>query len=151
MSSFLIDCILYKHRFEKLNCVWIDGKADIYIAYQILGAHKYHSHYQLICEEFINPLYKLIFLEYYPCLSEGAVESIKEYGDYFFTKEGTYLRMYGGTRAPSLLPKYATYYIVLKEAVIHVFLDGFGIHLFDIKKAIFPPVPFYVGSYKFNY
>ena len=21
MSSFLIDCILYRHRFEKLNCV----------------------------------------------------------------------------------------------------------------------------------
>ena len=58
--------------------------------------------------------------------------------------------MYGGTRAPSLLPKYETDYIVLKEAVRQVLLDGFGIHLFDIKKAVFPPVPFYVGSYKFN-
>ena len=26
----------------------------------------------------------------------------------------------------------------------------FGSHLFDIKKVVFPPVPFYVGSYKFN-
>ena len=33
MSSFLIDCILYKHRFEKLDCIWIEGKAPIYIAY----------------------------------------------------------------------------------------------------------------------
>ena len=33
MSYFLIDCILYKHKFEKLNCVWKDGKAPIYIAY----------------------------------------------------------------------------------------------------------------------
>ena len=58
--------------------------------------------------------------------------------------------MYGGTIEPSLLPKYATDYIVLKEAVRQVFLDGFGSHLFDIKKVVFPPVPFYVGSYKFN-
>ena len=58
--------------------------------------------------------------------------------------------MYGGTRAPSLLPKYAIDYIVLKEAIKQVFLDGFGSHLFDIKKVVFPPVPFYVGSYKFN-
>ena len=58
--------------------------------------------------------------------------------------------MYGGTRAPSLLPKYETNYIVLKEAVRQVLLDGFGIHLFDIKKAVFPLVPFYTGSYKFN-
>ena len=33
MSSFLIDCILYRHQFEKLNCVWIEGKDPIYIAY----------------------------------------------------------------------------------------------------------------------
>ena len=50
-------------------------------------------------------------------MSEGALEVISEYGDYFFFKEGTYLRMYRGTRAPSLLPKYATDYIVHKEAV----------------------------------
>ena len=93
MSSFLIDCILYRNQFEKLKCVWIEGKYPIYIAYQIMGAHKYHNNYQLICEEFIRPLYKLIFLEDFPCLSEGAVESIKEYGYNFFTKESTYLRM----------------------------------------------------------
>ena len=83
-------------------------------------------------------------------MSEGAVESIKEYGDYFFFEEGTYLRMYRGTKAPSLLPKYAIDYIVHKEEIRQVFLDGFGNYLFDIKKLVFPPVPFYEGSYKFN-
>ena len=117
MSSFLIDCILYRHKFERLKCVWKGGNTPIYTAYQILEARKYHNHYQLICEEFIRPLYKLIFLEECPCLSKGAVEFIKEYGYYFFTEEGTYLRIYGGTKAPSLLPKYATNYIVHKEAV----------------------------------
>ena len=58
--------------------------------------------------------------------------------------------MYVGTKAPSLLPKYATDYIVWKEVVRQIFLDGFGSHFFDIKKAVFPPIPFYVGSYKFN-
>ena len=29
MSSLLIDFILYKHLFEKLNCVWVAGKAPI--------------------------------------------------------------------------------------------------------------------------
>ena len=58
--------------------------------------------------------------------------------------------MYGGTKAPSLLPKYTTYYIVLKEAIRKLFLDGFGSHLFDLKKVAFPPLPLYVGSYKFS-
>ena len=55
--------------------------------------------------------------------------------------------MYGGTKAPSLLPKYATDYIVHKEVVRQVCLKNY---LFDTKKVVFQPVPFYVGSYKFN-
>ena len=58
--------------------------------------------------------------------------------------------MYGGIKAPSLMPKYAIDYIVLKEAVTQLFLDGFGSHLFDLKKVVFTPLPFYVGSYKFS-
>ena len=45
---------------------------------------------------------------------------------------------------------YVTYYIAHAEAVRQVFLDGFGNYLFDIKKVVFPLVPFYVGSYTFN-
>ena len=46
------------------------------------------------------------------------------------------------------MPIYATDYIIHKEAVRQLFLDGYGSHLFDLKKAMFPPLPFYVGSYK---
>ena len=58
--------------------------------------------------------------------------------------------MYGGTRYPSPLPKYATDYIVHKEAIRHLFLDGFRNFMFDMKKVVYPPIPFYVGSYKFS-
>ena len=79
------------------------------------------------------PLYHLIFLEEYKCLSKGSLESIKEFRDYFFSEEVTYLRMYGSTKAPSLLPRYHIDYIVHKETVRQIFLDGYGIHLFDLK------------------
>ena len=49
-----------------------------------------------------------------------------------------------------MLQKYATYYIVHKEVVRQLFLNGFGSHLFNLKKVVFPPLPFYVGSYKFT-
>ena len=88
------------------------------------------------------PLYQLIFLEECKCLSEGALESIREYRDYFFSEEGTYMRMYGGTKAHSLLPKYATDYVVHKKAVRQLFLDGFRSYLFDMKKVVFPSMPF---------
>ena len=68
-------------------------------------------------------------------MSEGALEVISEHGDYLFSKEGTYLRMYGGTKCSSLLPKYATDYIMHRSGKI-VVLDGFENFLFDMKKAV---------------
>ena len=61
-----------------------------------------------------------------------------------------YVRMYSFSRALSLLPKYATDYVVHKEAVRQVFLDGIGSFLFEHKKATYPPIPFRLGSYKFS-
>ena len=58
--------------------------------------------------------------------------------------------MYGGSRAPSLLLKYATDYVLHKEAVRQLYIDGVGNFLFEHKKAMYPTVPFLLGSYKFS-
>ena len=58
--------------------------------------------------------------------------------------------MYGGSRAPSLLPKFSTDYVVHKEAVRQLFIDGAGNFLFDMKKVSFPSLPFCIRSYKFT-
>ena len=59
---------------------------------------------------------------------------IEEYADYYLTEDGLYFRMFGGSRAPSLLPKYATDYIIHKEEVRQVFLDGIGSFLFEHRR-----------------
>ena len=58
--------------------------------------------------------------------------------------------MYGGSKTPYLLPKYATDYIIHKEAVRQVFIDGIGNFLFQHKKTAYPPLPFKLGSCKFT-
>ena len=63
-------------------------------------------------------------------MSDEALQVIEEYADYFLTEDGLYSRMFGGSREPSLLPKYATDYIIHKEVVRQVFLDGIGSFLF---------------------
>ena len=81
---------------------------------------------------------------------EEAMKVIMDYADHYLTEHGMYFRMFGGSRAPSLLPKYATDYIVHKEAVRQVFLDGIGSFLFEHKKTAYPPLPFRLGSYRFT-
>ena len=63
MSSILIDCILCNQPFPKLRCIWDRERTPVYSAYKPLWAHKYHSHYRKVCEDFIIPLYTLIFLK----------------------------------------------------------------------------------------
>ena len=58
--------------------------------------------------------------------------------------------MYGGSISLSLLPKFAIDYVLHKEAVRNLFIDGVGNFLFDMKKETFPPLPFCIGIYKFT-
>ena len=83
-------------------------------------------------------------------MSEEAFKVIEEHANYYLTNEGMYIRMYGCFREPSLLPKYATDYVVHKEVVRQVYLDGVGSFLFEHKKATYPAIPFRLGSYKFT-
>ena len=64
-------------------------------------------------------------------MSKEALK-IVEYNDhYYLTEEVLYLRMFGGTRGPSLLPKYAPDYVVHKEVVRQLYIDRIGNFLFD--------------------
>ena len=91
------------------------------------------------------PLYKLIFLIECNCMSEETLNIVEDNGHYYLSEEGLYLRMFGGTRAPSFLPKYATDYVVHKQVVRQLYIDGIGNFLFDHKKVVYPPLPFYIG------
>ena len=150
MYSYLIDCILARHPFPKLGCIWNRVESLIYVAYQIMWAHKYASYYNLICQEFLMPLYQIIFHEELNCLSENAMVVISKYGDYYFSQEGTYIRMYGCSRAPSLFPRYTTDYVVHKEAKRQVFINIIGSCQHDHIKASFPLLPFCIEAYKLS-
>ena len=94
------------------------------------------------------PLYTFIFLVECNCMSEEAFKVMQEFESYYLREDGLYLRMYGGLRARSLLPRYATDYVLHKEAVRQLYIDGVGNFLFEQKKAVYRTMPFFVGIYK---
>ena len=96
MNSFLIDCILCTHQFPTLNYNWDKTKTPVYSSYHLFWAHKYHSSYKNICEDFIIPLYKLIFLTECDCMFGKTLEVVEENGNYYLSEEGLYIRMFGG-------------------------------------------------------
>ena len=133
MSSILIDCILCTQPFPALKCHWDKDRAPVSAAYKLFWAHKYYNYYKEICEHFIMPLYTLIFLVECNCMWEEAFKVIQEYENYYLIEDGLYVRMYGSSRAPSLLPRYATNYVLHKEVVWQLYIDGIGNFLFEQK------------------
>ena len=83
-------------------------------------------------------------------MSEEAFKFIEEHGKYYLTDEEMYIRMFGCSREPSLPHQYATDYVVHKEAVRQVYLDGVKSFLFEHKKAAYLSIPFWIGNYKFT-
>ena len=81
------------------------------------------------------PLYTLILLVECNCMSKEAMKVVQDNEHYYFTEEGLYLRMFGGLRAPSLLPKYAIDYVIHKEVVTQLYIDGVDNFLFEQKKS----------------
>ena len=63
-------------------------------------------------------------------MSEETMKIVQDNGHYYLIEEGLYPRMFGETRAPSLFPKYATDYVIHKEVVRQLYIDGVGNFLF---------------------
>ena len=59
-------------------------------------------------------------------MSKEDLKVVQNNQNYYLTEEGSYLRMYGGSRAPSLLPRYATDYVIHKEVVRQLYIDAIG-------------------------
>ena len=83
-------------------------------------------------------------------MSERELETVRENGHYYLSEEGLYLTMFRGSIAHSLKLKYATDYVVHKEVVRKLYIDGIGNFLFDQKKVVYPPLAFHISSYKFT-
>jgi hypothetical protein len=54
---------------------------------------------------------------------------------------GTYIKVYGATKSPHLLPKFIPEKLVLQEITYQTLVHGVGVALNRDKKMIWPPLP----------
>jgi hypothetical protein len=58
----------------------------------------------MICDEFIARVHFIIFRKEFPRLSATAKKMISKVGHWYFEETSTYIRVFGATGAPHLLP-----------------------------------------------
>jgi hypothetical protein len=72
-------------------------------------------------------------------------------GNWYFEEKHTYLRIYGATIPPHLLPVYVPDRLVIGEICYHTIMQGFNATLVKDKKILFIPYGFQVGYYVVKY
>ena len=82
-------------------------------------------------------------------MDEG-IQLLYKIGDWYIEKELTYLRIYGATAAPNLLPKFVPDRLVLREIAYETLLFGFNASLVKEKLRLFITYPMHISPYGLN-
>jgi hypothetical protein len=104
MASYLLDVIYARNVFVDMNLSWNVAELPVHVYFNILWENRYKKSYALICDEFIAQIYFILFKKECPRLSATTKKMISKVGHWYLDEHTTYIRVFGATRAPHLLP-----------------------------------------------
>jgi hypothetical protein len=103
--------------------------------------------YYKICEHFLIPLYQILFFSPESDMIDKVQDIIWRVGDWYLLEYGTYIKIYGATKAPHMLSKFIPDMLVLEEITYHMVIHRIGTTLNRDKKTIWTPLLLWVCSY----
>jgi hypothetical protein len=147
MASYLLDVICARNIFVGMNLRWHVSELPIHVYFSTLWEIRYKRSYSLICDDFLARVYFLIFRKECPRLSMVVKKMIAKFDHWHFKETSTYIRLFGATVAPHLLPVHVPDRLVLGDIFYHTILQGYNASLVKDKKRYFIPYGFHIGFY----
>jgi hypothetical protein len=115
MASYFLDVMCARNVFAVMNLSWHVEKLSLHIFFSMLWENRYKKSYSLICDEFIFQIYFIIFKKECPRLSKAAKKMISKVCQWYMDKRATYIRVFGATKAPHILPAQVSDPLVVVE------------------------------------
>ena len=100
MSSYLLDVMCASIEYPSLGWKWEPNLLSVHVYCKMIWENKYKEDYELICNGLLSTLYQLLFGEEAPFMSLEGQRIVKEYGDWYMTPDGVYIRISGSTEPP---------------------------------------------------
>ena len=141
MSSYLLDVMCSSIEFPSLGWKWEPNLPLVHVYCKMLWEKQYKEDYELICNGLFSTFYQVLFSEEAPCLSPEGKKIVKEYGDWYMTPGGVYIRITSGTKSLHWLPHLATDTLLLQDIAYQTYVNGVATSLQKNKKGIWPPFP----------
>ena len=141
MSSYLLDVMCANIEYPSLRWKWEPSLLSVHVYCEMVWENKYKEDYELIYNGLFSTLYQVIFGEEAPCLSLEGKKIVKEYGDWYMTPDGMYIRIVGSTKPPHWLPHFVPDTLLLQEITYQTYVNVMATSLHQNKKGLWPPFP----------
>ena len=116
MLSYLVYLVAYQGQFRGLNTEGSLSIQHIYNYYPQLEFTKLLHHYKSVKEAFLMYTVRDLDNELHVCISSVARAAMAEWADWFIQfPTFTYLRVYGYSGAPLMLPRYPSDEVIFME------------------------------------
>jgi hypothetical protein len=115
MASYLLDVICTRNVFTGMNLSWHVAELPVHVYFSILWENMQKKSYSLICDEFITWVYFIIFKKEFPRMYVATKKMITKVGHWYLYEHTTYIRVFGATRAPHLLPAHVPNLLIVGE------------------------------------
>ena len=142
MRPNLLDVMCSSIEFPSLGWKWEPNILSVHVYCKMLWENKYKEDYELICNGLFSTLYQVFFGEEAPCLSPEGQKIVKEYGDWYMTPYGVYIRISSSTKPPHWFPHFIPDTMLLQEIAYQTYMNGVVASLCRNKKGLCPPFPF---------
>jgi hypothetical protein len=141
MSSYLMNVMCASLEFPSLEWKCESILSLIHVYCQMSWETKYKEDYELVCNGLFPTLYQVLFGEEAPCLPPEGKNIVKEYGDWYMTPYGVYIRIVGSRKPLHWLPHLVPDSLLLQEISYHTYVNGVVVSLHRNNKVIFPSFP----------
>lgn len=145
MASYLLDISCAQNAFTGMNLNCHSSELVVHVYFSILCKNRYKKSFVVICDQLIAHIYFFLFRKEFPRLSDEAKKVISKIGHWYLDEWETYIRVFGATGAPHLLPIYVPGRLVLGEIFYSTILQGYNATLVKYKKRAFMLYGFHIG------
>ena len=127
--------------YPSLGWKWKLDLPSIHVYCKMIWERMYMEYYAIIYNGLFVARYQILFGEEAPCLSPKGQRIVKEYGYWYMTLDGVYIRIAGSTKAPHWLPDFVLDILFPQEIAYQTYVNGVAASLHINKKGLWPHFP----------
>ena len=110
--------------YLSISWKWNPDLPSIHIYCKMLWENKYKEDYERICNGLFSLICKIFFGEEAQCLSLEGQKTLQNYGYWYITFDGVYIKMSGITKALHWLPHFVPNTLLLQDIPYQTYVNG---------------------------